>query len=100
MPKEKVRELIAEGRKHLSFVASLYRKQLQHGRHLLHEHPVSATSWKEPQIVSLVRDPQVHCVVADQCQYGRTTPAEGSLGVQLFALKLTRFMSSSPQIVG
>ena len=78
MPKEKVRELIAEGRKHLSFVTSLYRKQLQIGRHFLYEHPVSATSWKEPQIMALAKDPRVHCVVADQCQYGLTTPAEGS----------------------
>ena len=98
MPKEKVRELIAEGRKHLSFVTSLYRKQLQLGRHFLHEHPVSATSWKEPQIMALTKDPRVHCVVADQCQYALTTPAEGSPDVQLPALKPTRFMTSSPQM--
>ena len=86
MPKEKVRELIAEERKYLSFVTSLYRKNLQNGRHFLHERPVLATSWKEPQIMALARDPRVHCVVADQCQFGLTTPAEGSPDVQLPAL--------------
>ena len=81
---------------HLNFVTFLYRKQLLEGRHFLHEHPASALSWKEPQISALAKDPRVHCVVADQCQYGLTTPAEGDPDKLMSALKPTRFMTSSP----
>ena len=53
MDKEAVRKAIAEGKRHLSFVASLYRKQLLRGGHFLHEHPASALSWSEPEIAAL-----------------------------------------------
>ena len=98
MDKERVRNLIAEGRRHLAFVTSLYRKQMLQGRHFLHEHPASALSWSEPGIAALARHPNVHCVVANQCQYGLTTPAEGDKTKRMPALKPTRFMSSSPQM--
>ena len=98
MDRDRVNELIAEGQKHLSFVASLYRKQLRAGRHFLHEHPASALSWSEKVISALAKLPGVHCVVADQCQYGLTTPSEEDRNVMLPAMKPTRFMTSSPQM--
>ena len=98
MDKDKVRGLIAEGRKHLAFVISLYRKQLLQGRHFLHEHPASALSWKEPAMAALARDPLIHCVVADQCMYGLDTPSEKDRSKLMPAMKPTRFMTSSPQM--
>ena len=98
MDRDRVNELIAEGQKHLQFVASLYRKQMRAGRHFLHEHPASALSWSEKVISSLAKLPGVHCVVADQCQYGLTTPSEEDRSVMLPAMKPTRFMTSSPQM--
>ena len=31
---------------HLNWVVSLYQKQIDEGRLFLHEHPISASSWK------------------------------------------------------
>ena len=90
---EAVKEAIARGRRHLRFCTSLYRKQLKAGRHFVHEHPATALSWKDSHIMSLARDPLVHVVVADQCQYGLTSPSPE--GEQLPALKPTTFMTSS-----
>ena len=83
MDPEKVRAGIAEGRKHLSFVASLYKKQMMAGRHFLHEHPASAASWSEPAISPLSKLSTVFTVVGDQCQYGLTTPSEHDRSVLL-----------------
>ena len=98
MSKEKVRAMVEEGQRHLHFVSSLYRKQLAAGRHFLHEHPATALSWKDPMIAALSRHPLVHCVVADQCQYGLTSHVSNKEGKRLPALKPTRFMTSSPQM--
>ena len=32
---------------HLSVCVELYKEQLRHGRHFLHEHPAYGTSWQE-----------------------------------------------------
>ena len=63
-PKD-VAQKLEEGRLHLSFMASIYREQLKRGRHLIHEHPASAFSWREDEIVKLKSDPRVHEVVCD-----------------------------------
>ena len=47
MAPEKVRDLLADGRLHLTFMAQIYRKQLSAGRYFLHEHPSTAASWRE-----------------------------------------------------
>ena len=65
MSAEKVSRLMQEGRMHLSFVASVYREQLKHGRHFLHEHPASALSWREPCVDAIRKDPRVSEVVCD-----------------------------------
>ena len=52
MPIDEVRRRISEGRKHLNFMVSLYRKQLARGKHFLHEHPQSAASWMDNGIKS------------------------------------------------
>ena len=98
MDKDKVRDMVMEGKRHLSFVVSLYRKQLLQGRHFLHEHPATAMSWKDPGIRALASHPLVSCVVADQCQYGLLTPSQSDSSKMLPALKPTRFMTSSPQM--
>ena len=93
---EEVKAAIDRGHKHLNFVMSLYRKQLLAGRHFLHEHPMTALSWKDAGMMSLDRNPVIHTVVADQCQYGLRSPSPD--GGDLPALKPTRFMTSSPQM--
>ena len=44
MPVEKVKQVIAEGMRHLNCCRSPYRRQLALGRHFLHEHPARALS--------------------------------------------------------
>ena len=50
MSAERVEELRLEAIKHLHFVVSLYKLQLESGRHFLHEHPAGATSWTDEWI--------------------------------------------------
>ena len=57
------------GRVHLKFVASLYRKQVRAGRFFLHEHPHTATSWREPCIRAVRHMPDVATARCDQCMY-------------------------------
>ena len=48
-------ELRREAVRHLRFVIGIYKIQLEGGRHLLHEHPEPATSWKDDAMVRLLR---------------------------------------------
>jgi len=89
-----VAAMIKEGRVHLNFCASLYRRQIKHGRHFLHEHPASAVSWREPEIEALVASPKVVTVTCDQCQFGLTTKSEDGQ-TRAPAMKPTRFMTTS-----
>ena len=67
---KRCREILAEGKLHLHFVLQLYALQMRHGRHVLHEHPESASSWRDPMMLKMLAHPRVSTVVADQCQYG------------------------------
>ena len=51
----------------------IYRHQLDHGRHFLHEHPWGAGSWKLPRVESLVRDTRFRVVEGHMCQFGMTS---------------------------
>ena len=73
MDAQAVQAQLDEGRLHLEFMSTIYREQLKGGRHFLHEHPASALSWHEECIQQLMRDPRVHEVKCDQCQFGLTT---------------------------
>ena len=94
MDPARVQQIVSEGRVHLNFMASLYRRQVARGKYFLHEHPSGAQSWKEPQIMALMKDPTVHTVVAHQCMYGLTTPGRPGEGRKA-AKKSTRFMTNS-----
>ena len=97
MEPERVKREMEEGRTHLRFMASLYRKQMLKGKFFLHEHPATATSWKEPEIEALMSNAAVMSVVAHQCMYGLTTPTTKG-GPRLPAKKPTRFMTNSPMM--
>ena len=81
------------GIRHLHFVISLYRIQVDAGRHFLHEHPAGARSWSEPLMASMLKDPRVGTVTSDQCMFGLTTPGPDG---PMLAKKPTR-VASSPQ---
>ena len=93
MDKDRVAQLMAEGRRHLNFVCNVYRKQMAQGRFFVHEHPATAVSWNEREVVRLAMMPGVQVVVADQCQYGLKSKSD--TGELLPALKPTRFMTNA-----
>ena len=96
-PKD-VASMLEEGTSHLALMVNIYREQLKLGRHLLHEHPASALSWKEDNILEHMSDPRVHKVTCDQCQFGLTTKGSKE-GERLPAMKPTRFISSSIHMI-
>ena len=57
----------------LGFAVEIYWLQLDAGRHFLHEHPATASSWQERIVRELRRDERVGEVVGDQCRYGLRT---------------------------
>ena len=76
------------------FAPEVYKLQLGACRHFMHEHPATATSWKEPVVERLRRDPPVSEVVGEECRYGLTTLGPGRR--RMPALRPTHFLSSSP----
>jgi hypothetical protein len=93
MRPEEVQRRMVEGRVLLEFAAQVYRLQLAGGRHFVHEHPASASSWAEPCMQRLRCTPGVSEAVGDQCRFGlRSAGEHGALGP---AKKPTRFLSSA-----
>ena len=95
MDPETVRQMLEEGRAHLRFACSLYRRQIANGKFFLHEHPATAMSWKEEEVDALARLPFVHLVTAHQCQYGLVTPSDADRSKMVPALKPTKFLTNS-----
>jgi hypothetical protein len=80
----------------LDFALEVYEHQLRYGRHFLHEHPASATSWAVPRMTELRKRKGVSEVVGHLCQYGLTTRSGSG---QAPALKPTRFLSSAEEVL-
>ena len=79
---------------HLEFCCRLYQYQSEGGRYFLHEHPASASSWREECIQRVKGLPGVDVVVGDQCQYGQRSQA-----AERPVKKPTRWMSNSPHLL-
>ena len=89
---EKKAMKLAEGVRHMEFVAKLYRKQIEGDRIFVHENPAHAKSWALPCIRRVAREMGVDIVEADQCMFGLRT--WGSSKAQLvLAKKPTKFLS-------
>ena len=81
----------------LGFAVEIYWLQLGAGRHFLHEHPATASSWREQIVLELRRDERVGEIVGDQCRYGLRTV--GPHGESCPAKKPTRFLSSAEAVL-
>ena len=97
MDQEQVADVLRDAREHLSLMIRMYWKQLAAGIRFLHEHPETARSWSEKDMVDLVADPRVGTVVSDQCEYGLVTPDER--GQPIRAKKPTKWASSPPRML-
>ncbi len=85
--------LRAEGVVDLRFEVQVYTEQIRCGRHFLHEHRLTATSWSVPEVLALRAHPGVGEVVADLCQFGLRSPSLAG------AKKPKRFLGSCPAIL-
>eukprot|EP00973_Karenia_brevis_P070567 9809664-Karenia_brevis.AAC.1 len=80
---------------HLNFCMQLYKIQINAGRHILHEHPLSATSWQLPSVEEVMRQYGVISTYVNMCAYGmKFTDHDGTSPVY----KPTKFMTNSPAI--
>ena len=94
---ERIEVLRKEAVQHLHFVIHLYKRKLEGGRHFLHEHPATASSWADPLMERLMKQKGVSTLVSDQCEYGLLTP--GPDVEPMPAKKPTRWMPSSPHMI-
>ena len=97
MDPRKVERRKAEAKVLLEFAMEIYELQLKAGRHFLHEHPQSASSWQDTRMMKMMAHPRVDSVVAHLCQYGMKTM--GDDGSWQPAKKATRFASSSEEVL-
>ena len=58
-----------KGVRHMLFAIKLYRLQADAGRFFLHEHPSSASSWKIPEMIALMRDLNIEKINAHMCRF-------------------------------
>ena len=96
MPKDVVKKRMEEARVHLKFTCEIYNDRHRRGKWFLHEHPALATSWGELSIKKILKLSGVDSIRADQCKFGLVTPSDGGPKP---ALKPTRFMSKSPEML-
>ena len=93
MGPEIVEARFRHARRHLEFAAKFYKLQVQGGRYLLHEHPESASSWRERSINEVLETEGVMKVIGDQCRYGLRPRDEQGEGA---AKEPTGFMKNPP----
>ena len=70
MDLKKWNSLMEKGLRHMRFAIKLYRMQADRGRWFLHEHPISASSWKMPEMQALMNDLKIQKTVGHMCRYG------------------------------
>ena len=76
---KKWRAMIEHGTRHLLFTLELYELQLQAGRYILHEHPLSATSWHLQEMQEFMSRWDLQRFSCHMCRVGMVgTPSESS----------------------
>ena len=79
----------------LRFCFEFHRAQHEAGRHLLHEHPQSATSWKEPGAMRPAGFRGVMKTHVHMCKRGVQEEDDEGFG---FVLKPMNFLTNSPHV--
>ena len=87
--------MLEHGRSHLEFVCELYKIQSSSGRYFLHEHPASASSWKEDCVQQCLKLPGAMLVTTDLCNFGMMIQDMHGPGL---VKKPTKFMTNSVHI--
>ena len=71
--------------------------QVAGGRHFMHEHPTSASSWQMPEVAAVAELAGVQVVTIDLCRFGMM--AKDDDGKMKPVQKPTRIMTNAPEIV-
>ena len=91
------RRRMIEAMTHLRFCIEIYQMQLDGGRHFLHEHPSTATSWYVKEMQKLRQDPRVGETIGHMCMYGMTQLDKNQQAKPV--KKSTRWMSSAGELL-
>ena len=81
----------------MEFMVKLYKKHMEGGRVIVHEHPAHAKSRALPCIRGMMREVGVDIVEADQCMYGLETWGRSRSHLVL-AKNPNKFMTNSRSI--
>ena len=92
MALEKWDALWEKGKRHMRLAVKLYRLQEEAGRFFLHEHPNSVSSWKLPEVMTLMSDPGITKSAAHLRRYGMTSKDGEGVGC---VKKPTGFITNS-----
>ena len=71
-----------KGVRHIQFAIKLYRINSEAGRFFLHEHPASASSWKLPEMQSLMTDIGTKKVNYHMCHFKMMSEDEQGRGLE------------------
>ena len=77
------------------FAIKLYRIQSESGRFFLHEHPASASSWRLPEMISLMNDLKISKVNTHMCRFKMFSQDELGRGL---VKKPTGFLTNSEHL--
>ena len=82
--------------RHLHTSIHFYRRQMEHGRYFLHEHPFGASSFKDPQMAKLMKEPGVMVVDGPMCRWDLRVfcPKQG----EGLAYKRTKWVTNCPAL--
>ena len=94
IPEEVRKQRLEEGREKLRTAVRYYKERRAKGRYFLHEHPVHATAWKEPEVtvVELMEQDDVYVVEGPMCRWGMKSKDASGVG---YVRKPTRWMTNS-----
>lgn len=92
--KHEIEQRIEAGdRVHMKRACEAYARQLELGKHFLHEHPAGSSSWHLPEVQSLVASGSCYLVEGPMCHWGlKVQDSQGRVG---FVRKQTKWLTSS-----
>ena len=80
----------------LHVAMDVYEEQIRAGRYFLHEHPLEASSWSDPRVISLQKRKGVFTASSPVCFFqAKIETKDGSRNVNRFVYKRTKWMTNS-----
>ena len=92
---EKVDRAIEAAKIHVEFCIKLYKYQIREGRYFLHEHPMTASSWRLERVEEISRSPLVYKTKTHMCRFGMKSEDEQGVGL---VKKPTTMMTNSLEV--